>query len=131
MPSGGPGGMRGPGGFAPPPAGMPPAEASRAQVGAVLEGMTTYQLYDMIAQMKGLIEQSPEQARQVLEANPQFAYALLQAELILGMVNPQVVKVHLHVRACSIAVPCVVCDTQHFCRLQQLLESHQPAAVPP
>jgi hypothetical protein len=72
---------------------MPSADATRAQIGAVLEGMTTHQLYDMIAQMKGLIEQSPDQARQVLEANPQFAYALLQAELILGMVNPQVVKV--------------------------------------
>jgi len=78
-------------GFVPPP-GLPPAEASRAHVDAVLEGMSTYQLYDMIAQMKSLIEQNPEQARQILEGNPQFAYALLQAELILGMTNPQVVK---------------------------------------
>lgn len=92
-----------PGGGFVPPAGMPPAEASRAQINAILEGMTTHQLYDMLTQMKGLIDQNAEQARQILEANPQFSYALLQAELILGMVNPQVVKV----RPPVLGAPCV------------------------
>ena len=41
--------------------------------------MTMHQLYDMIGQMKGLVDTNPEQARQVLEANPQFVYALLLA----------------------------------------------------
>jgi len=54
--------------------------------------MTTNQLYEIMGHMKTLIQQNPDQARQLLNSNPQFVYALLQAQVILGMVNPQVVQ---------------------------------------
>jgi cleavage stimulation factor subunit 2 len=65
------------------------AVGSEAQISAQLEGMSHEQLWSLIANMKEQIEQTPEQARQILEANPQLAYALLQAQVMLGMVKPE------------------------------------------
>jgi cleavage stimulation factor subunit 2 len=62
---------------------------SEAQISAQLEGMSHEQLWSLIANMKEQIEQTPEQARQILEANPQLAYALLQAQVMLGMVKTE------------------------------------------
>lgn len=63
-----------------------------SQITAKVEGMTLGQLYEVIAQMKNVIAQNPEQARFILLNNPQLAYALLQAQVILGMANPAVVQ---------------------------------------
>jgi len=69
-----------------------PALTAEQQISNVLETMTTHQLYEIMAQIKGMTDQSPEQARQLLMSNPQFAFALLQAQVILGMVDPRVVQ---------------------------------------
>ncbi|CAN5974633.1 unnamed protein product [Sphagnum jensenii] len=60
-----------------------------------LAGMSKHQLYEVMVQMKMLIQQNQQQARQVLIANPQLTKALFQAQIILGMVHPpQMSQVH-------------------------------------
>ncbi|KAF4373486.1 hypothetical protein F8388_025180 [Cannabis sativa] len=53
-----------------------------------LAGMTKSQLYDIMSQMKTLIEQNQQQARQILIQNPLLTKALFQAQIMLGMVQP-------------------------------------------
>ncbi|KAL3824354.1 hypothetical protein ACJIZ3_020383 [Penstemon smallii] len=55
-----------------------------------LAGMSKNQLYDIMCQMKKLIEQNKEQAREILIQNPAMTRALFQAQIMLGMVqSPQ------------------------------------------
>ncbi|KAL5751332.1 hypothetical protein ACOSP7_025935 [Xanthoceras sorbifolium] len=51
-------------------------------------GMSKNQLYDIMSQMKTLIEQNQQQARQILIQNPLLTKALFQAQIMLGMVKP-------------------------------------------
>jgi hypothetical protein len=60
-----------------------------------LAGMSKHQLYEVMVQMKMLIQQNQQQARQVLIANPQLTKALFQAQIILGMVHPPQMVSHL------------------------------------
>lgn len=53
-----------------------------------LAGMSKNQLYDIMAQMKTLIEQNQDQARQILIQNPLLTKALFQAQIMLGMLQP-------------------------------------------
>ncbi|KAI4350903.1 hypothetical protein L6164_005307 [Bauhinia variegata] len=53
-----------------------------------LTGMSKNQLYDIMSQMKNLIEQNHHQARQILIQNPLLTKALFQAQIMLGMVQP-------------------------------------------
>ncbi|XP_071702759.1 cleavage stimulating factor 64 [Rutidosis leptorrhynchoides] len=53
-----------------------------------LAGMSKNQLYDIMSQMKTLIEQNQDQARQILIQNPQLTKALFQAQIMLGMLQP-------------------------------------------
>ncbi|KAL2543835.1 hydroxyproline-rich glycoprotein family protein [Forsythia ovata] len=53
-----------------------------------LAGMSKNQLYDIMSQMKALIEQNQHQARQILIQNPALTRALFQAQIMLGMVQP-------------------------------------------
>jgi cleavage stimulation factor subunit 2 len=39
-----------------------------------------------------LIQQNPDQARQILMMNPSLSYAILQSQAILGMITPQTVQ---------------------------------------
>jgi len=57
-------------------------------ISKVLDGMSTPQLYEIMVQMKGLIQKNPEQAQLLLANNPHFAYALLQAQVLLGIISP-------------------------------------------
>ncbi|THG13629.1 hypothetical protein TEA_024065 [Camellia sinensis var. sinensis] len=52
---------------------------------ANLAGMSKNQLYDIMCQMKTLIEQNQQQARQILIQNPLLTKALFQAQIMLGM----------------------------------------------
>lgn len=69
--------------------GGPTPQGSEAHISQFLEGLSQDQLWSMVANMKEQIEQTPEQARQILESNPQLAYALLQAQVLLGMVKTE------------------------------------------
>ncbi|WOH03402.1 hypothetical protein DCAR_0622799 [Daucus carota subsp. sativus] len=51
-------------------------------------GMTKDQIYDLMSQMKSLIDQNEQQARQILIQNPKLTQVLFQAQIMLGMVRP-------------------------------------------
>ncbi|KAJ8753652.1 hypothetical protein K2173_026328 [Erythroxylum novogranatense] len=53
-----------------------------------LAGMTKNQLYEIMCQMKVLIDQNKQQAREILIQNPALTKALFQAQIMLGMVRP-------------------------------------------
>ncbi|BGP14706.1 hypothetical protein JCM10213v2_002657 [Rhodosporidiobolus nylandii] len=50
--------------------------------------MAPGQLLDVMSQMKALVIASPYEARALLQANPQLSYALFQAMLCMGIVDP-------------------------------------------
>jgi cleavage stimulation factor subunit 2 len=87
--TGGAGQVAGGGDYVPMHTGGPVPQGSEAHISQFLEGLSHEQLWSMIANMKEQIEQTPEQARQILESNPQLAYALLQAQVLLGMVKTE------------------------------------------
>ena len=59
------------------------------QITDALSKMPRAALYDIMAQMKGLIQQNQQQARQILVTNPSLTRALFQAQILLGMLkNP-------------------------------------------
>ncbi|KAF9971748.1 hypothetical protein BGZ73_005219 [Actinomortierella ambigua] len=69
----------------PQPAGGP---SSADAISAVLGTMTPQNVYDLISSMKVLGANEPERAKAFLNANPQLAYALFQALLMMNLVEP-------------------------------------------
>ncbi|XWS48296.1 hypothetical protein CRYUN_Cryun13aG0063000 [Craigia yunnanensis] len=55
---------------------------------ANIAGMSKNQLYDIMSQMKTLLEQNQRQGKQILIQNPLLTKALFQAQIMLGMVKP-------------------------------------------
>ena len=47
-------------------------------------------MFELMKQMKQCIEANPNEAKTLLTTNPQLAYALLQAQVVMRIVNPQV-----------------------------------------
>jgi cleavage stimulation factor subunit 2 len=60
--------------------------------GTIMESLSKEELYVLMWELKNLAEKNPEQARQLLAANPQLAFAMLDAQARLGMVAPQMVR---------------------------------------
>ena len=59
------------------------------QITDALSKMPRAALYDIMVQMKGLIQQNQQQARQILVTNPSLTRALFQAQILLIMLpNP-------------------------------------------
>ncbi|EIE26802.1 hypothetical protein COCSUDRAFT_46235 [Coccomyxa subellipsoidea C-169] len=56
-------------------------------ISSALGTKTRAELYEIMAQMRSLVQQNPEQARQILVQNAQLTKALFQAEIMLGMVK--------------------------------------------
>eukprot|EP00252_Welwitschia_mirabilis_P027114 TRINITY_DN917_c0_g1_i1.p1 TRINITY_DN917_c0_g1~~TRINITY_DN917_c0_g1_i1.p1 ORF type:complete len:510 (+),score=113.88 TRINITY_DN917_c0_g1_i1:141-1670(+) len=75
------------------PASSKPASTNDSS--SPLAGMSKHQLYDIMSQMKVLIEQNEQQARQILIDNPAMTKALFQAQIMLGMVRPPKVMPNL------------------------------------
>ncbi|XP_067132737.1 cleavage stimulation factor subunit 2-like [Centruroides vittatus] len=48
------------------------------------------QMFELMKQMKMCIQNNPNEARNMLLQNPQLAYALLQAQVIMRIIDPQV-----------------------------------------
>lgn len=46
------------------------------------------QMYELMKQMKECIQNNPNEARQMLLQNPQLAYALLQAQVVMRILDP-------------------------------------------
>ncbi len=59
-------------------------QSSTEQVSSVVSAMTPSQVYQIVASMKEMVDTNVEQARALLVSNPQLAYAVLQAQVMLG-----------------------------------------------
>eukprot|EP00884_Botryococcus_braunii_P008622 jgi/Botrbrau1/17761/Bobra.0127s0018.1 len=56
------------------------------QVTYLLGNKTRTELYEIMSQMKKLVQQNPQQAREILANNPVLTKTLFQAQIMLGMV---------------------------------------------
>ncbi|XP_033215280.1 cleavage stimulation factor subunit 2 tau variant isoform X2 [Belonocnema kinseyi] len=54
------------------------------------------QMFELMKQMKLCVQNNPVEARQMLLQNPQLAYALLQAQVVMRIVDPQTAVSMLH-----------------------------------
>ncbi|XP_058824511.1 cleavage stimulation factor subunit 2 [Topomyia yanbarensis] len=54
------------------------------------------QMYELMKQMKNCIQNNPMEARDMLLKNPQLAYALLQAQVVMRIVDPATAVNFLH-----------------------------------
>ncbi|XP_064422680.1 cleavage stimulation factor subunit 2 isoform X2 [Latimeria chalumnae] len=54
------------------------------------------QMFELMKQMKLCIQNSPQEARNMLLQNPQLAYALLQAQVVMRIVDPEIALKMLH-----------------------------------
>lgn len=68
-----------------------PAPVGGEQVASVVANMTPQQVYQIVAQTKAMVDANPDSARALLVSNPQLCYAVLQAQVLLGM-TPQLVE---------------------------------------
>lgn len=65
-------------------------QAATDQISQTLAAIPPGQLAEITGQMKQLVATAPDQARQLLTANPQLTYALFQAMLMMGIVDASV-----------------------------------------
>lgn len=54
------------------------------------------QMFELASQMKQCIETNPNEARNMLMQNPQLAFALLQALVVMKIIDPQIASSMLH-----------------------------------
>lgn len=81
------------------------------QISSTLAGMSVTQLYGIMSQMKALIQQNQQQARQILVQYPQLTKGLFQAQIMLNMLKPPVQQVRDMLMLTS---------SQHACALEGL-----------
>nr|GMD65912.1 cleavage stimulating factor 64 [Ipomoea batatas] len=60
----------------------------RAMSAENIVGKSKNELYNIMCEMKKLMDQNKEQARQILVENPTLAKDLFKAQIMLGMVQP-------------------------------------------
>ncbi|CAL1284762.1 unnamed protein product [Larinioides sclopetarius] len=71
-------------------------EKAPETIAKVMCSVPPEQLYELMIQMKTCIENNPNEARNLLIQNPQLAYAFLQAQVIMKVVDPETAKNMLH-----------------------------------
>merc|ERR1719412_2159326 len=54
------------------------------------------QMFELMKQMKMCIQNNPQEARNMLLQNPQLAYALLQGQVVMRIVEPEMALQMLH-----------------------------------
>ncbi|XP_074655262.1 cleavage stimulation factor subunit 2-like [Tubulanus polymorphus] len=72
-----------------------PKEAPEA-ISRAVASLPPEQMYELMKQMKLCVQNNPTEARNMLLKNPQLAYALLQAQIVMKIVDPQVAMAMLH-----------------------------------
>lgn len=71
-------------------------EKAPEEISKAVASLPPEQMFELMKQMKMCIENNPNEARNLLLQNPQLAYALLQAQVIMRIVDPQVAMGLLH-----------------------------------
>ncbi|KAM3966915.1 LOW QUALITY PROTEIN: cleavage stimulation factor subunit 2 CstF64 [Aphomia sociella] len=86
------------------------------------------QMFELMKQMKLCVQNNPTEARSMLLQNPQLAYALLQAQVIMRIVDPATAVSMLHP---SNPVPPVLQPGDKPPPQNQYIPSNPPQAPPP
>lgn len=81
------------------------------------------QMYELMKQMKTCFQNNPVEARTMLLQNPQLAYALLQAQVVMRIVDPATAVTFLH-KAHQVP-PVLTCDSMSIPPSQ-----HSPVPLP-
>lgn len=71
---------------------VPPGQTAMDAISQVLASQSPAQTTEILAQMKAFVITHPDQARALLVAHPQLGYALFQALLLSGIVDPSVLS---------------------------------------
>ncbi|PVD28624.1 hypothetical protein C0Q70_11217 [Pomacea canaliculata] len=75
-----------------------PVEPEKAPeaISKAVASLPPEQMFELMKQMKLCIQNNPNEARNMLLQNPQLAYALLQAQIVMKIVDPQVAMAMLY-----------------------------------
>eukprot|EP00088_Acartia_fossae_P028277 TRINITY_DN29075_c0_g1_i1.p1 TRINITY_DN29075_c0_g1~~TRINITY_DN29075_c0_g1_i1.p1 ORF type:complete len:344 (-),score=90.38 TRINITY_DN29075_c0_g1_i1:373-1404(-) len=76
----------------------PPVDPQKAPevISKTVASLPPEQMFQLMQQMKLCIQNNPQEARQMLTQNPQLAYALLQAQVVMRIVDPETAVDMLH-----------------------------------
>ena len=76
----------------------PPVEPGRAPetIGKAVASLPPEQMFQLMQQIKTCIQNNPHEARTMLLQNPQLAYAVLQAQVVMKIVDPETAITMLH-----------------------------------
>ena len=76
----------------------PSCEPGRAPetISKAVASLPPEQMFQLMLQMKVCIQNNPQEARTMLLQNPQLAYALLQAQVVMRIVDPETAVTMLH-----------------------------------
>ncbi|KAL8930861.1 MAG: hypothetical protein Q9208_000402 [Pyrenodesmia sp. 3 TL-2023] len=74
----------------PPGVDLPPGLECPDAISKTINLLPTEQLLDILAQMKGLATTDPARATELLRQAPQLSFAIFQAMLLMGLVDPAV-----------------------------------------
>ncbi|GIX77077.1 cleavage stimulation factor subunit 2 [Caerostris extrusa] len=66
------------------------SEKAPEEISKAVASLPAEQMFELMKQMKLCIENNPQEARNLLLQNPQLAFALLQAQVIMRIVDPEV-----------------------------------------
>ncbi|XP_025191265.1 cleavage stimulation factor subunit 2-like [Melanaphis sacchari] len=72
------------------------AEKAPEIINNVVSTLPPEQLFELMKQMKECIQNNPVEARNMLLQNPQLGYALLQAQVVMKIVDPEVARTMLY-----------------------------------
>ncbi|XP_060783511.1 cleavage stimulation factor subunit 2 isoform X2 [Neoarius graeffei] len=76
-----------------------PAEEAPESISRAVASLPPEQMFELMKQMKLCVQNSPQEARNMLLQNPQLAYALLQAQVVMRIVDPEIALKMLHRQA--------------------------------
>lgn len=71
-------------------------EKAPESISRAVASLPPEQMFELMKQMKSCIENNPHEARKMLHQNPQLAYALLQAQVVMRIVDPDLAVTMLH-----------------------------------
>ncbi|CAG7727689.1 unnamed protein product [Allacma fusca] len=76
--------------------GPPAPEKAPEIIAKTVASLPPEQMFDLMKQMKLCIQNNPNEARTMLLQNPQLAYALLQAQVVMKIIDPSTALTMLH-----------------------------------
>ncbi|CAG9764555.1 unnamed protein product [Ceutorhynchus assimilis] len=72
------------------------SEKAPEAISKAVASLPPEQMFELMKQMKTTIQNNPTEARQMLLQNPQFAYALLQAQVVMKIIDANTAASLLH-----------------------------------